>query len=71
MRALGMIENYPRATYVILDKAGHSLSWEQPDLFKTGVKEESHLPGIPGGIETMDHAAAQLEIRIESIYDQI
>jgi len=28
------IENYPRATMAILDCAGHSLAWEQPDLFK-------------------------------------
>jgi len=27
------IENFPRATFAILDKAGHSLSWEQPQLF--------------------------------------
>lgn len=28
------IENYPRATMAILDCAGHSLAWEQPELFK-------------------------------------
>ena len=27
------IENFPRATFAILDKAGHSLSWEQQELF--------------------------------------
>ena len=37
--ALKVIENYPRATYAILDKAGHSLSWEQPDLFNTLIKD--------------------------------
>lgn len=35
--ALKVIENYPRATYAILDKAGHSLSWEQPELFQVLV----------------------------------
>lgn len=28
------IERYPHATLAILDRAGHSLSWEQPALFK-------------------------------------
>jgi pimeloyl-ACP methyl ester carboxylesterase len=28
-----------RATYAILDKAGHSLSWEQPELFSALVKD--------------------------------
>ncbi len=28
-----VIECFPRATFAILDKAGHSLSWEQPALF--------------------------------------
>lgn len=28
------LENYPRATMGILDCAGHSLAWEQPELFK-------------------------------------
>jgi len=37
--ALKVIENYPRATYAILDKAGHSLSWEQSELFATLVKD--------------------------------
>ena len=37
--ALKVIENYPRATYAILDKAGHSLSWEQPELFTALVKD--------------------------------
>ncbi len=30
---LGLIESYPRGTFSILDGAGHSLSWERPDLF--------------------------------------
>ncbi|CAN0583116.1 unnamed protein product [Ectocarpus sp. 12 AP-2014] len=33
------IERYPRATLAILDKAGHSLSWEQPSLFKAHTLE--------------------------------
>ena len=37
--ALKVIENYPRATYAILDKAGHSLSWEQPELFSALVSD--------------------------------
>ncbi len=37
--ALRVIENYPRATYAILDKAGHSLSWEQPELFNALVRD--------------------------------
>jgi pimeloyl-ACP methyl ester carboxylesterase len=36
---LKVIENYPRATYAILDKAGHGLSWEQPELFTALVKD--------------------------------
>ncbi len=37
--ALRVIENYPRATFAILDKAGHSLSWEQPELFVILVRD--------------------------------
>lgn len=37
--SLEIMENYPRATYAILDKAGHSLSWEQPELFSTLLKD--------------------------------
>ena len=28
------LERYPRATLAVLDCAGHSLAWEQPELFK-------------------------------------
>ena len=35
--ALEAIEAFPRATYAILDRAGHSLSWEQPALFRALV----------------------------------
>lgn len=36
---LAMLECYPRATYGLLDTAGHSLSWERPQLFKAFVKD--------------------------------
>lgn len=31
--ALKMVEIFPRATFAIIDMAGHSLSWEQEELF--------------------------------------
>lgn len=31
--ALGVVERFPRATFAVLDRAGHSLAWEQPELF--------------------------------------
>jgi pimeloyl-ACP methyl ester carboxylesterase len=34
-----VIENYPRASFVILDRAGHCLQMEQPKLFKALVHE--------------------------------
>jgi pimeloyl-ACP methyl ester carboxylesterase len=34
-----LIENYPRASFVILDKAGHNLQIEQNNLFDALVKE--------------------------------
>ncbi len=34
-----LIENFPRASFVILDKAGHNLQIEQDVLFTTMVKE--------------------------------
>lgn len=37
--ALKVIEHFPRATFAVIDKAGHSLSWEQPELFETLVNE--------------------------------
>ena len=33
------IENFPRASFMILDKAGHNLQIEQDILFNAGVKE--------------------------------
>jgi pimeloyl-ACP methyl ester carboxylesterase len=37
--ALRAIECFPRATFAIFDKAGHSLSWEQPALFHALASE--------------------------------
>ncbi len=37
--ALAMLECYPRATYGLLDTAGHSLSWERPALFKAVLQD--------------------------------
>ncbi len=37
--AFRVIECFPRATFAILDKAGHSLSWEQPALFHALASE--------------------------------
>lgn len=34
-----ILENYPRATFAILDRAGHALQMEQPPLFNTLVSE--------------------------------
>ncbi|MFX1446305.1 MAG: alpha/beta hydrolase, partial [Promethearchaeota archaeon] len=34
-----IIENYPNATFVILDQAGHNLQIEKSDLFNSLVKE--------------------------------
>lgn len=36
---MAMLECYPRATYGLLDTAGHSLSWERPALFKTMLRD--------------------------------
>lgn len=37
--AWNILENYPRATFAILDRAGHGLMVEQKDLFNTLVNE--------------------------------
>ncbi len=37
--AWGILENYPRGTFVVLDRAGHGLMVEQKDLFNTLVEE--------------------------------
>src|SRR6185312_4678968 len=37
--AWGLLENYPRATFVTLDRAGHALAEEQATLFRALVGE--------------------------------
>ena len=34
-----IIENYPHASYVVLDRAGHNLFMEQPKLYEVLVHE--------------------------------
>jgi pimeloyl-ACP methyl ester carboxylesterase len=34
-----ILENYPRATFAVLDRAGHLASWDQPALVKMLVSE--------------------------------
>lgn len=34
-----LLEHYPRATFAVLDRAGHGLQHEQPELFETLVGE--------------------------------
>jgi pimeloyl-ACP methyl ester carboxylesterase len=40
--AIDSLPNYPRATYALLDTAGHSLAWERPDLFKALARDWLH-----------------------------
>jgi pimeloyl-ACP methyl ester carboxylesterase len=35
--AIDSLSNYPRATFALLDTAGHSLAWERPQVFKALV----------------------------------
>jgi pimeloyl-ACP methyl ester carboxylesterase len=37
--AWDILDNYPRATFAVLDKAGHNLQIEQPELFNALVNE--------------------------------
>jgi pimeloyl-ACP methyl ester carboxylesterase len=37
--AYNLLDNYPRATYAILDRAGHALSFEQKALFRALASE--------------------------------
>jgi len=37
--AVRMLESYPRATFALLDCAGHSLSWERPDVFRSLMRD--------------------------------
>ena len=34
-----VLEKYPRATYAVLDRAGHALGVEQKELFQTLIQE--------------------------------
>lgn len=45
--AWSILENYPRATFAVLDKAGHNLQIEQPELFESLVGE--WLGRVEGG----------------------
>jgi pimeloyl-ACP methyl ester carboxylesterase len=38
-RAWEMLEHYPRATFAVLDRAGHALPHEQPGLIRALVTE--------------------------------
>ena len=37
--AIDSLPTYPRATYALLDTAGHSLAWERPELFKALARD--------------------------------
>jgi pimeloyl-ACP methyl ester carboxylesterase len=37
--AWNILENYPRASFVVLDRAGHGMGHEQKTLFETLAKE--------------------------------
>lgn len=37
--AMAMLSRLPCATYALLDRSGHSLSWERPDLFAALVRD--------------------------------
>ncbi len=37
--AIAMLPQFPRATYALLDCAGHSLSWERPELFAALLRD--------------------------------
>ena len=37
--AIDSLPTYPRATYALLDTAGHSLAWERPDLFNALARD--------------------------------
>jgi pimeloyl-ACP methyl ester carboxylesterase len=37
--AVTMLECYPRGTLGLLDCAGHSLSWERPELFTAHIRD--------------------------------
>ncbi|WP_409179800.1 alpha/beta fold hydrolase [Amycolatopsis sp. VS8301801F10] len=35
----GLLAHYPRASYAVLDRAGHNLQFEQPVLFEALLEE--------------------------------
>lgn len=37
--ALKIMDNYPRASFIILDSAGHNLQFEQPSIFRGQIKD--------------------------------
>lgn len=37
--AIGLMDQYPRATVAILDRAGHALPWEQEDVFQAVLRD--------------------------------
>jgi pimeloyl-ACP methyl ester carboxylesterase len=37
--AIDLLDDLPRATYAVLDRAGHGLAWDQPALFRALVNE--------------------------------
>ncbi|MEQ9675300.1 MAG: alpha/beta hydrolase [Roseovarius indicus] len=37
--ALAMLPRFPRATFALLDTAGHSLAWERPDLVAALIRD--------------------------------
>ncbi len=47
--SLRLLEKYRRGTFAILDRAGHNLQFEQPELFEALVKEwlDRVLEGMP------------------------
>ena len=53
--ALALIEDYPRATVAVLDRAGHSAPWEQPALLGSLVRD------------WLDRVEADAEMRDETI----
>ena len=46
-----ILENYPRATFVVLDRAGHGLYVEQEDLFNALVNDWLDRVEESGGSE--------------------
>jgi pimeloyl-ACP methyl ester carboxylesterase len=40
-----LLPHYPRATYAVLDVAGHNLQLEQPELFAALIREWVHRAG--------------------------